>query len=176
MAQLVGSREVMPELWEKPRRSPWAPKMRTKMRPATTGEMEKGRSMRVMRRERPGKRKRAMAQAAASPKRTLRGTVTKSFKWIYGENEINAPMMQAEPFFINRSLRQAGGNERVRRFLRATAHSVRGTSAPHPARGGVEINPECRSYHIGWILYAWAARTDFPEFLHLRGLPAAARS
>ena len=105
-----------------------------------------------------------------------RAAVTKSFKWMYGENEINAPMMQAEPFFINRSLRQAGGNERVRRFLRATAHSARGTSAPHPARGGVEINPECRSYHIGWILYAWAARTDFPEFLHLRGLPAAARS
>ena len=25
----------------------------------------------------------------------------------------------------------------------------------------LRINPECRSYHLGWMLYAFAGRTDF---------------
>ena len=25
------------------------------------------------------------------------------------------------------------------------------------------VNRECRSYHLGWILYAWAGRPDQPR-------------
>jgi hypothetical protein len=46
------------------------------MSPATTGETANGRSMAEVSSVRPGKRKRTMAQAAASPKTMFRATAT----------------------------------------------------------------------------------------------------
>src|SRR6185312_5013987 len=46
------------------------------MSPATTGDTENGRSISVTSRVRPGKRKRAIVQAAASPKTRLASTAT----------------------------------------------------------------------------------------------------
>ena len=51
-----------------------APKSSTKQRPATTGETENGRSMRVIRNALPRKSNLAIAQAAAMPKTALSGT------------------------------------------------------------------------------------------------------
>ena len=53
---------------------PCRPKSRMKTTPEITGEMAKGRSIRVSRRLRPGKSNRAIAQEAARPKRRLAGT------------------------------------------------------------------------------------------------------
>src|SRR5690606_40450443 len=50
------------------------PNSRTKQRPATTGETENGRSIRVIRKALPRKSNLAIAQAAAMPKTALRGT------------------------------------------------------------------------------------------------------
>ena len=55
-------------------KQPCAPNSSTNIRPATTGEMANGRSMSVIRRLRPGKSNRAIAQAAATPKTRLAGT------------------------------------------------------------------------------------------------------
>ncbi|MNH02623.1 hypothetical protein D3C79_618670 [compost metagenome] len=53
---------------------PRLPNISTNISPAITGETENGRSMMVMSNCRPGKRKRAIAQAAASPNSRLSGT------------------------------------------------------------------------------------------------------
>src|SRR5438876_11020981 len=53
---------------------PCRPKRRRRKRPTTTGETVKGRSMSAVSSVRPGKRKRAMAHAAARPKITFRLT------------------------------------------------------------------------------------------------------
>ena len=65
--------------------SPCAPKSSTKQRPATTGETENGRSMKVMRKALPRKSNLAIAQAAATPKTALSGTAMAaaiSVSWI----------------------------------------------------------------------------------------------
>src|SRR3546814_7112248 len=54
---------------------PCAPKSSTKIRPDTTGDTEKGKSMKVMSRLLPGKSNLAIAQDAARPKSTLSGTL-----------------------------------------------------------------------------------------------------
>ena len=54
--------------------SPCRPKISTSANPATTGETEKGTSNSDTRSERPGKRKRATSQAAATPKIVLMST------------------------------------------------------------------------------------------------------
>ena len=53
----------------------WRPKQRMKIRPEITGEIEKGRSIKVMRRFLPGKRNFAIAHAATTPKTRLSGTL-----------------------------------------------------------------------------------------------------
>src|SRR5262249_52280195 len=55
---------------------PCRPKSRSRKSPTTTGETEKGRSMSAVRSVRPGKRKRAMAHAAAMPKTRFNPTAT----------------------------------------------------------------------------------------------------
>src|SRR3546814_11367453 len=54
---------------------PCAPKSSTKIRPDTTGDTEKGKSMKVMSRLVPGKSNLAIAQDEARPKSTLSGTL-----------------------------------------------------------------------------------------------------
>ena len=53
---------------------PCAPNSSTNTRPATTGEIENGRSMKVRRRLLPGKRNLVIAQAAAMPKAAFSGS------------------------------------------------------------------------------------------------------
>lgn len=91
--------------------------------------------------------------------------IEKSYRWLFGENELGTSMISERPFFIYRSLRRRESGERARRYLR----SIIGQSAGRRADPSqLEINDECRSYHIGWILYAWSGRKDFPEFTDLQ--------
>src|SRR5690606_22125221 len=55
---------------------PWEPNSRMNTRPATTGERENGRSIRVMSSCLPRKSNLAIAQAAATPNTVLSGTTT----------------------------------------------------------------------------------------------------
>ena len=89
--------------------------------------------------------------------------IDKSFAWVLGRNELATPMIYANPFVASRSIERAERLPRVRRYLRAFPRSLTGR-ADRPADGrGVRINPECRSYHLGWILYAWAGRSEVPS-------------
>ena len=67
---------------DKDGRSPYS---KTNINPATTGEIEKGRSMMLRSRVRPRNWLRAMTQAAQRPNRVLRGraiAVTISVRWV----------------------------------------------------------------------------------------------
>ncbi len=90
--------------------------------------------------------------------------IRRSYRWLFGQNELGVPMVSAEPFFIDRSIRRPRRFERARRFARGRLSRARAEFAP-AAR--LEVNRECRSYHLGWILYAWAGRNDFPELTGL---------
>ena len=92
--------------------------------------------------------------------RAARDAVTRSLEWVAGRNELRLPMLVDEPFNAYRSIERREGLGRLRRYLRAAGSSV-GSGSREFQSGTVRLNPECRSYHVGWLLYVWAARGDW---------------
>lgn len=84
----------------------------------------------------------------------------RSVQWLFGHNDVGQPMINEDPFLIYRSIRRRGGAERAKRFLRGVTRGPLGLTAGQVNPSKLEINPECRSYHIGWLIYAWADQTD----------------
>jgi len=87
--------------------------------------------------------------------------IERSLRWNFGHNELHARMVQTSPYpWIYRSIERSERWPRARRYLRALGSPP--TVQPTRSRS-IRINSECRSYHLGWVLYAWSdpART-FP--------------
>jgi hypothetical protein len=78
--------------------------------------------------------------------------IARSLGWDFGANELRCEMFERRPFFAYRAIERAERMPRARRYLR----SLRPPATTGAAR--VRINRECRSYHLGWILFAWARR------------------
>jgi hypothetical protein len=90
----------------------------------------------------------------------VRESITRSYGWILGDNEISTPMIVEGPFFRYRSLERRGGLQRPRRAMRSLPGLVN-VSRRFPEGGSkVRVNEECRSYEMGWILFAWAGRSE----------------
>lgn len=79
-------------------------------------------------------------------------TIERSLAWDFGANELGCEMFVRRPFFAYRAIERAERIPRARRYLR----SLRPRAASTTTR--VRVNRECRSYHLGWILFAWAGR------------------
>jgi hypothetical protein len=97
-----------------------------------------------------------------------RGAVELSVAWLFGNNELGANIMIDEPFFSYRSIRRAGAMQREKRFARALLLATSGKNAEPAKPGTLEINKECRSYEMGWTVYAWSGRQDFADFTGLK--------
>lgn len=97
-----------------------------------------------------------------------RDAIIKSVAWLFGANELDSQIMTSEPFFSYRSIRRKGPLQRSRRFARSLVLAASGRRAELAAPQQLELNTECRSYEMGWTLYAWAGRRDFSEFTGLR--------
>jgi hypothetical protein len=91
-----------------------------------------------------------------------REAMERSFAWALGKNELGIPMLMSQPHFAYRSIERAEPLARELRYVRAVTNVVTGRSSRVATGTRVRINPECRSYHLGWILYAWAGREDLP--------------
>jgi hypothetical protein len=102
--------------------------------------------------------------------------VCKSYKWLFGVNVLATPMLSLEPFFIYRSIRRRVSNERARRYAESLVNLLTGRSATLDTSSVLTVNHECRSYHLGWILYVWAGRQDFSEFTGLTVRPDLLRT
>ena len=83
--------------------------------------------------------------------------------WLYGANELEVCMVEREPPIINRCIQRTGSHaDRIygisrSNFTRTIARSfaprvIRDRSEAAPQR--LEVLRECRSYHLGWLLYA----------------------
>jgi hypothetical protein len=85
--------------------------------------------------------------------------IEKSLAWSFGENELARAMYTDDPlFFAYRSIERRERAPRARRYLRSSVRLLEaGDAESLPARK-LRLNPECRSYHLGWILYAWSDR------------------
>jgi len=80
--------------------------------------------------------------------------IERSLRWNFGENELPAKMIHNDPYpWIYRSIERSERWPRLRRYVRGLGPAPTG----QPSRGrAIRINPECRSYHLGWVLYAWS--------------------
>jgi hypothetical protein len=84
--------------------------------------------------------------------------IEKGLKWLTGCNELHSQMILPHQGIIWRDIhrREIGKMYRLTRGLLTTA----GRERLHRLTGrnlfGYVVNKECRPYHLGWILYAWA--------------------
>lgn len=106
--------------------------------------------------------------------------IRRSYRWILGENELGVPMWRPDPLLVyrcirrrlpvgNRLLRSMGGKperiaERGMNFVRASLGDPARPSVKPGRTASLEINEECRSYEIGWTIFAWAGAAGFDEF------------
>lgn len=93
--------------------------------------------------------------------------ITNSYKWLLGSNEIQEPLIQKRPFFIYRCMKRKRFDMRSARLMRAVMNKTLHKSARIADGRSLEFCTECRSYHIAWIIYVWAERTDFRDFTEL---------
>lgn len=81
--------------------------------------------------------------------------IDRSLDWALGRNELGVSMYGDDPvFFAYRSIERCERAPRLRRYGRSL-NALTGRSAQNLPPSALRLNPECRSYHLGWILYAW---------------------
>ena len=94
--------------------------------------------------------------------------IVKSYKYLFGENHLNEKMIITDPFFIYRSFKKNKIFEKPVRLISSIVRKVSRLENKNPTDNSISLNKECRSYHLGWILYAWHNRNDFREFTELK--------
>jgi len=63
---------------------------------------------------------------------------------------------------VYRSIERAERLPRARRYARTLARATAARPAGLVRNDELRVNRECRSYHLGWVLFAWAGREDAP--------------
>jgi len=89
--------------------------------------------------------------------------ISRSLDWSLGDNELDLSMYGEGSFFAYRSIHRAQRLVRHRRYARSLARSVVQRPGAIARPGQLTVNRECRSYHLGWILFAWAGRAARPR-------------
>lgn len=87
----------------------------------------------------------------------LDAVIERSFNWNYGFNELAVPLVGSRggSAWFDRSIERDERWTRARRYMRGLGPAKR----EFPARtSSIRLNQECRSYHLGWVLYAWSGR------------------
>lgn len=96
----------------------------------------------------------ALFETTKSGGRSFAPEIARSLAWIDGDNELKKSLVCDSPGLVLRDIHRRGVG-RVARAIRSAAWcwglpGERGSDQPESLR----INPECRPYHLGWILYA----------------------
>jgi len=97
---------------------------------------------------------------------TARNQIIKGFEWVFGENEMGVSMLSPDYGIIHRSQMRNEYLGRYKRAFRAIAKWISRAKAMSVGAGKLKINMECRSYHLGWILWSFGGRNGFPELTH----------
>jgi hypothetical protein len=86
--------------------------------------------------------------------------VERSLRWNLGHNELKTSLITSEPCpWFYRSIERVERWPRARRYLRGLGPAA---SKYPPRSSRVRLNRECRSYHLGWVLYTWSDRAHLP--------------
>ena len=86
--------------------------------------------------------------------------IERSYAWVLGRNQLGTPMILTEPFLRYRALERTGHLARQRRYARSMVPWRHTGTAFERGPEHMRINPECRSYEMAWIIYAWSGRSE----------------
>lgn len=96
----------------------------------------------------------ALFETTTSGGRGFASEIARSLAWIDGANELNQSLVCDSPGLVLRDVHRRG----VGRIARAIRSAAWCWGLPGERRSdqpeSLMINPECRPYHLGWILYA----------------------
>jgi hypothetical protein len=109
----------------------------------------------------------AMAFMALAPLvnlslRDYREVLGRGLQWIFGPNELDAPLVDFEDAFVSRCIQRRGGHaEGVLGMSRSqwwrtvlSSWSRESPARPKPGPAELEVLEEYRPYELGWLLYA----------------------
>jgi hypothetical protein len=102
---------------------------------------------------------------------TYRQPLALGLRWLYGENELGKALIRYEPDMIFRCIQRkgsdpdalAGISRRNRIQAMLASHDLRTSGGTRADPEALEVLQECRSYHLGWALYAASLVRDWPE-------------
>ena len=97
---------------------------------------------------------------------TAQEQITKGFHWILGENEMKQSMLRPKYGVIVRAQMRREPGERFLRAFRATYHWMKDKEGDFIGAQKLKLNNECRSYHLGWVLWSFGGRDGFQELTH----------
>ena len=101
-----------------------------------------------------------------------RAALIKGFLWIFGNNEMSVSMLRPDLCMIVRSqARRFAQGSRAARLARAASGALTGRSAQPAGGQALVLTQEMRSYELGWLLWSFAGRDDYPELPRTRRLP-----
>jgi hypothetical protein len=90
--------------------------------------------------------------------------IAKGFRWVFGQNQMSAPMILPElSLSIRSQVRKGELTSTKPRAFRAIRNSVLGLEGKLISPSDLELRLECRSYELGWILWSFGNRADLPE-------------
>lgn len=93
--------------------------------------------------------------------------IDKGFRWILGDNQLQLSMLEPETGMIWRSILRAGElTDKRKRMVRALGNAALGRTAPYVAPEQLVRRAECRSYHLGWVLYSFGQCRDMMPLTH----------
>jgi len=87
--------------------------------------------------------------------------LVKGFMWIYGDNSRRQSMLWKNEGLICRSLARKGElNSKRKRIARSLANAITGGGQTLIPASKLDLRLECRSYHLGWVLWSFGQRDD----------------
>jgi len=93
-----------------------------------------------------------------------REALVRGFNWLFGDNEMGISMLRpAERMFYRSQVRRGELDRPWRRAVRGVANAALHRADAVERHAGLVLRRECRSYELGWILWSWGGRDDYPE-------------
>lgn len=105
-----------------------------------------------------------------------RAALIKGFRWVLGDNQLGRSMLVPDLNLTIRSqVRKHELHFNKKRALRAVTNMALRRSSTLVKPADVTLRLECRSYELGWILWSFGSRNDFPELTGHRMFQTATR-
>ena len=97
----------------------------------------------------------ALLEVTQAGGRSYADEIALGMDWVFGENELDQRMVLEKCGLIQREIHLRGIG-RVRRMIRGTLWCCgwQSNGRTGSSRRSYVVNPECRPYHLGWVLYA----------------------